>query len=74
MIVLTRRLSIDHILTAPNDGVATGGATGADAFGFLQEPDTHLETEIGGGERTDRANIDRVKRIIIFQPLAGMRR
>jgi len=34
---------------------------------------THLETEIGGSERADRTNIDRVKRIIIFQPLAGIR-
>ena len=72
MIVLTRRLSIDHIFTAADNRVATRRATSADAFGFLQEPDTHLETEIGGSERADRTNIDRVKRIIIFQPLAGM--
>src|SRR5437899_10608454 len=64
---------MDHIFTAADNRVATRRATSADAFGFLQEPDTHLETEIGGSERADRTNIDRVKRITIFQPLAGIR-
>ena|SRR5215469_13632825 len=73
MIVLARGLPVDHVLSRTDDGVAARRATGADAFGFLQEPDAHLETKVGGSERADRANIDRVKRIIIFQSLAGMR-
>src|SRR5436309_12493253 len=72
MVVLARGLPIDHVLSCADDSVAACRATGADAFGFLQEPDAHLETEIGGSERADRANIDCVKRIIIFQPPAGM--
>ena len=72
-VVLARRLPINHILARADDGVAAGRATGADAFGFLQKPDPHLETKIRRGERADRADIDRVERIIIFQPLAGMR-
>ena len=73
MVVLARGLPIDHVLSCADDSVAACRATGADAFGFLQEPDAHLEAKIGGSERADRANIDRVKRIIIFQILAGMR-
>ena len=72
MVVLARGLPIDHILSRANHSVAARRATGADALGFLQEPDTHLETKIGGGERAYRANIDGVKGIIIFQSLAGM--
>ena len=71
-VVLARRLAINHILARADDRVATGRATRADAFRFLQKPDAHLETKIGGGQRADRTNIDRVERIIIFQPLAGM--
>src|SRR5262249_44022754 len=32
-----------------------------------------FESEIGRGQRADRTNVDRVKRIIIFQALAWMR-
>src|SRR5205085_222782 len=45
----------------------------ADAFRFLQKPNPHFETEIGRSERADRADINRVERIIIFQTLARMR-
>ena len=60
MIVLARRLPVDHVLSCTDDSVAACGATGADAFGLLQEPDAHLEAKIGGSQRADRANIDRV--------------
>src|SRR5262249_2947743 len=73
MVVIARGLPVDHVLARANDRVAARRATGADAFGFLQKPDAHLEAEIRGGERSDRANIDGVKRIIIFQALVGMR-
>ena len=72
MVVLARGLPIDYVLSRADDSVAACRTTGADAFGFLQEPDAHLKAEIGGSERADRANIDCVKRIIIFQVLAGM--
>src|SRR5438128_9653932 len=72
MVVLARSLPIDHVLSCADDRVAACRATGADAFGFLQEPDTHLKAKIGGSERADRADIDCVKRIIIFQILSGM--
>ncbi|KAF5408111.1 MAG: hypothetical protein Udaeo2_17070 [Candidatus Udaeobacter sp.] len=73
VIVLAWSLPVDHVLARADNTVAARRATGADAFRFLQEPDAHLEAKIGGSERADRANIDRVKRIIIFQALAGMR-
>ena len=46
---------------------------GADAFRFFQEPDAHFEAEISRGERADRADVDGVERIIVFESLAGMR-
>src|SRR6266550_865732 len=73
MVVLARGLPVDHVLSRADDAVTACRTTGADAFGFLQEPDAHLEAEIGGSERADWANIDCIKRIIIFQALAGMR-
>ena len=73
MIVFTRRLPINHVFARADDGVATSRATGANALGFFQEPDAHFETEIGRGERGYRADIDRVKRVIVFQPFAGVR-
>ena len=54
-------------------GVAAGRAARAEAFRFLQEPDAHLEAEIRRGQRADRTDIDGVERVIILQPLAGMR-
>ena len=61
MIVLARRLPVNDVFARADDRVATGRATGADAFCFLQKPDAHLEPEIGRGKRADRANIDRVQ-------------
>ena len=55
-VVFARRLAVDHIFARADDGVATGRATGAEAFGFLQKPDAHLETEIAtrSARRPDR--------------------
>src|SRR6266536_4076160 len=72
VVVLARGLPVDHVLSCADDRVASCRATGADAFGLLQEPDTHLEAKIGGSQRADRANSDRVKRVIILQSLAGI--
>ena len=71
-VVLPRRLAINHIFAGADDRVAASRATGAEAFRFLQKPDAHLETEIRRSERADRANIDRIERVIIFQSLARM--
>ena len=73
-VILARRLPIDDIFACANDCVAAGRAACADTFGFLQKPDAHLKTKIGRSERADRTNIDRIKGIVIFQPLAWMRR
>src|SRR5437867_4208360 len=73
MIVLARCLAVNHILACADDCVATSRAACADTFGFFQKPDAHLETKIARGKRADRTNIDRVERIIVLQPLAGMR-
>ena len=72
-VVFARRLAINHVFARADDGVAAGRATRAKAFRFLQKPDAHFEAEIRRSERADRADIDRVERIIILQPLAGMR-
>src|SRR5256714_6737900 len=73
MIVFARRLPVNDVLARADEGVATGGATGADAFGLLQKPNPHLETEIGGRERADWTEIDRVERVIIFETSARVR-
>ena len=74
MIVLARCLAINDVLACADDGVAAGCATCANALGFFQEPDAHFETKIGGSKRPDGTDIDCVKRIIVLQLFAGMRR
>ena len=61
VIVLARRLPINDVLARADERVAPGRAARADAFSLLQKPNPHFETEIGGGERADRAKIHRVK-------------
>src|ERR1043166_6380337 len=73
MVVLAWGLPIDHVLACADDSVATPGATGADAFGFLKKPDTHLKTEVARSERPDGANINSVKRVIIFESFPRVR-
>ena len=63
-IVLPRGLADDFVLASADDRVAAGAAGGADAFSFVQEPDAHLEAEIFARERADRADVDRVERVI----------
>src|SRR6516225_2312308 len=74
VIVLARRLTIDHVLTSSDDCVAPSRATCADAFRFFQEPDPHFEAEIGRSQRANRAYVDGVKRIIVLHRPARMRR
>src|SRR2546423_5020922 len=72
-VVLARGLAVNDVFARADQRVATSGATRAKTFCLLQKPDAHLETEIGGGQRADRTNVDRIERIIIFEPLPRMR-
>src|SRR5882757_3013384 len=72
--VLAWGLAIDHVLASADDCVAPRPATCADALRFFQEPDAHFEAEIGGSQRAHGANVDGVKRIIVTQRPARMRR
>src|SRR6476469_3973492 len=74
VIVLARRLAIDDVLPSSDDCIAPCCAARADALRFFQEPDPHFETEICRSQCAHRANVDGVKRIIVFQRPAGMRR
>ena len=59
-IVFSGRLPENFVLPSANDGVAPGRATGTNALGFLEEPDTHFESKIATGQSSNWTNIDRV--------------
>ena len=71
-VVLARLVAIDLLLPRPDDDVAARRAARAQALGFLEEPDAHLETEILRGERADRADVHRVQRVIVVEHLPGI--
>src|ERR1039458_901586 len=73
-VVFTRRVAVNFFLARADDDVAAGGATGANAFGFLEEPDAHLEPEILGRERADRADVHGIQRVIVVESFAGISR
>ena len=66
-VVLARRDAVDLAFAGPDGRVRAGGGFGVDARGLLQEPDAHLETEVGARERADGADVDRVERVIVIQ-------
>ena len=66
-VVLARRDAVDLAFAGPDGRVRAGGGFGVDARGLLQEPDAHLEPEIRARERADRADINRVERVIVVQ-------
>ena len=66
-VVLARRDAVDLAFAGPDGRVRAGGGFGVDARGLLQEPDAHLEAEVRARERADRADIDRVERVIIVE-------
>ena len=72
LVVLARGLADDFVFPRPDDRVAPGAAGRADTFGFAQEPDAHLEAEIFARQRADRADVDRVERVIAVEALSFM--
>ena len=68
-IVLPRGLADDFVFAAADDRVATGAAGGAEAFRFAQEPDAHFEAEIFARQGADRADVDRIERVIAVEAL-----
>ena len=69
-VVLPRCLADDFVFTGADDGVATGAAGGAEAFCFAQEPDPHFEAEVFARQRSHRADVDRIERIIAVEALS----
>src|SRR5260370_26096105 len=69
-IIFPRLVSVNVFLARANHDIAARGAARADAFGFLKEPNPHLESKIFGRERADRTDIDRVQRVIVIERLA----
>ena len=61
---------VNHALPRPDRRVHPRARLGVDAAGLLQEPDAHLEPEVGARERTDRADVDGVQRIVVLELLA----
>ena len=72
VVILPRGLAVNDVFPAADEGIAAGGATGADALGLLEEPDAHLEAEIGRGQRADGADIDGVERVIAIERAVRM--
>src|SRR5206468_1367205 len=70
-VVLARLVAVNFLFARTDNDVAAGAAARAEAFGFLQKPDAHLEPEILRGERADRAEVDRVQRVIVVEWFAG---
>src|ERR1700677_431514 len=72
VVVFARGLAVDNVFAAADDGIATGRAACAEALGFLEEPDAHLEAEIARGERAHGADVHGVERVIAVELFAGM--
>ena len=73
--VISARLVAVHLVFArADDRVATGAAAGAEALGFLEEPDAHLKAEVVRRQRADRADVDGVERVVVVERLAGISR
>jgi hypothetical protein len=66
-VVLTRFIPVNPALARADDDVAASPAARAEALGFLEEPDPHLEPEILRGQRADRAKVDRVQGVIVVE-------
>ena len=73
-VVLARLVAINFFLARADDDVAARRAARADAFGFLQKPDAHLETKILRRERADGTDVHGVERVIVVENFSRIRR
>ena len=70
-VVLARGDAVDFSFAGPHGGVGASGGFGVDAGRLLEEPDAHLEAEVGARERAHWADIDRVERVVVRELAAG---
>ena len=61
LVVLTWSDAMDFVFASPNGDVGASAAVDVDGFGFLEEPDAHLEAEIVGGQGSDWADVGGVE-------------
>ena len=61
LVVLTWSDAMDFVFASPNGDVGASAAVDVDGFGFLKEPDAHLEAEIVGGQGSDWADVGGVE-------------
>ena len=71
-VVLAGGDAVDFVAAGPDAGVGAGAAVGVDAFGFLEEPDAHLEAEVVGGEGADGADVCGVEGVVVIEFLPGV--
>lgn len=57
LVVLTRSDAVNFVFASPHRDVGAGAAVDVDGFGFLEEPDAHLEAEIVGGQGSHGADV-----------------
>src|SRR5439155_14474728 len=67
-------VAVNLLLARTDDRVAASAAARAEALGFLQKPDAHLESEILRGEGADRAEVHRVEGVIVVERFPGIMR
>ena len=61
LVVLTWSDAMDFVFASPNGDVGASAAVDVNGFGFLEEPDAHLEAEIVGGQGSDWADVGGVE-------------
>ena len=72
LVVLARGDAVDLVAAGPDGDVGAGAAVHVDGRGFLEEPDAHLEAEVVGGQRADRADVGGVERVVGIQQAVRM--
>ena len=64
LVVQARSDAVDFIFPGPDRDVGAGAAIHVDARGFFEEPNAHLEAEVVGCQRADRADVGGVERVV----------
>ena len=67
LVVETRGDAVDLVAAGPDVDVGARAAVDVDRRRFLEEPDAHLEAEIVGSQRADRADVGGVERVVGIQ-------